>query len=169
MNREIRRKERAVTDINQIMHIVDSAKILHLGLIDGAFPYIVPLHYGYEYDARADRFVFYMHGAKVGHKIDLIQENPNVCIELETDVEQDPGEDIPCKYGSFYSSLMGQGKASLVEDGEEKKHGLNLLMQNQTGRQFAFTDQMASAVAVIKVEVGTYTAKARTKKNKLKL
>ena len=51
LDKEIRRKDRAVTDINKITKIIDEAKILHLGLIDKGFPHIVPLHYGYEYDA----------------------------------------------------------------------------------------------------------------------
>ena len=49
MDKEIRRKDRAVTDINKITKIIDEAKILHLGLIDKGFPHIVPLHYGYDY------------------------------------------------------------------------------------------------------------------------
>lgn len=166
MNKEIRRKDRAVTDINEITKSIDAAKILHLGLIDKGFPYIVPLHYGYAYNAANDTFVFYMHGAKVGHKIGLIKENGNACIELDTDIELDPAGDIPCQYGSFYSSVIGQGKATIVENLEEKKYALNLLMKYQIGRTFEFTNQMADAVAVIKVDITEYTAKARAKHNK---
>ncbi len=161
MNKDIRRADRAVTDREQIIKIVDAAKVLHLGLIDGNFPYVVPLHYGYEYENGT--FTFYMHGAKVGHKIDLIQKNSNACIELETDVELDPAGDIPCKYGSFYSLVIGQGQASIVEDMEEKKRELKLLMVNQTGREFEFNDAMVSSVAVIKAVVKEYTTKARKK------
>lgn len=163
MNTDIRRKDRGVTDHNQIIKIIDRAKILHLGLIDNEFPYIVPLHYGYEYDCSKDMFIFYMHGAKNGHKIDLIRSNSNACIELETDVELDSADDIPCQYGSFYSSVIGQGYATIVNDEEEKKRALNLLMENQTGRMFEFTEKMVAAVAVIKVEIREYTAKARAK------
>lgn len=164
MKKEMRRKDREVTNLTQIMKIVDDAKILHLGLIDGAFPYVVPLHYGYEYDKQKDKFTFYMHGARVGHKLDVIAKSPNACIELETDMELDSGGEVPCEYGSFYSSMIGQGKASIVSDIDEKKHGLNLLMNNQTGRSFVFTEEMANMVAVIKVEVDHYTAKARMRK-----
>lgn len=165
MNKEIRRKDRVITDINQVIKIVDEAKILHLGLIEQDFPYIVPLHYGYEYNSSSDTFLFYMHSAKVGHKIELIKNNPNVCIELETDVELDLAADIPCKYGSFYSSVIGQGRVSFVENLEEKERALNLLMVNQTGRMFEFTESTLEAVAVIKVEIKDYTAKARIKQS----
>ncbi|MCD8013197.1 MAG: pyridoxamine 5'-phosphate oxidase family protein [Lachnospiraceae bacterium] len=163
MNTKIRRKDRAVTDISQIIKIIDQAKILHLGLNDSGFPYIVPLHYGYEYDSNEDMFVFYMHGAKAGRKIDLIRNNSNACIELETDIELAPADDVPCQYGSFYSSVIGQGCASVVDDLEEKKRALNLLMENQTGRTFEFTEKMVTTVAVIKVEIREYTAKAKVK------
>lgn len=163
MNKEIRRKDREITDINQIIKIVDKAKILHLGLIDGGFPYIVPLHYGYEYDGDREMLIFYMHGAKEEHKVDLIRNNPNACIELETDIELAEAGDVPCQYGAYYSSVIGQGEVSLVDDTEEKKRALNLLMENQAGRTFAFTEQMVSSVVVIKAEISEYTAKARMK------
>ncbi|MCD8019917.1 MAG: hypothetical protein LUF92_10165 [Clostridiales bacterium] len=51
----------------------------------------------------------------------------------------------------------------MVDDVEEKKRALNLLMENQTGRTFAFTEKMVESVAVIKVEISKYTAKARVK------
>lgn len=161
MDKEIRRKDRGVTDLNQIIEILDKAKILHLGLLDHGFPYIVPLHYVYEFHRGSDKITFYMHGAKAGRKIDLINSNSNAGIELETDIELDSGGDVPCRYGSFYASFIGTGRACIVEDDEEKEHALNLLMMNQTGKRFEFDERMLSSVAVIKVEVSGYTAKAR--------
>ncbi len=163
MNNEVRRKDREITDKNEIIEIIDKAKILHLGLIDNEFPYIVPLHYGYEYEKEKDKFVFYMHGAKEGHKLDLIHANSNACVELESDIEMDSGGDVPCRYGSFYSSVIGKGKVCVVGNDIEKEHALNLLMINQTGRTFEFTRAMLSSVTVIKLEVTEYTAKARKK------
>ena len=37
-----------------------------------------------------------MHCAKEGHKLDLIRSNPNVCIEVESDVELISGGDVAC-------------------------------------------------------------------------
>ncbi len=82
---------------------------------------------------------------------------------METNIELDHAADVPCQYGSFYSSVIGQGKAKIVDEVEEKEHGLKLLMINQTGRVFEFTEQMVNAVTVIKVEIADYTAKARKK------
>ncbi len=158
---DIKRIDRAITNKAEIYHIVNTANFLHLGLLDGNYPYIVPLHYGFEYLETSDTFLFYMHGAKEGHKIDLIRQSPNVFIEIETDVALFSGEENPCKYGAFYSSFMGRGQVSLVEDTNEQKKALQLLMKNQTKRDFEFTNQMLSTVAIIKVFVNDYTAKAR--------
>ena len=165
----MRRKDREVTDINEIINIVDKAKILHLGLFDGNYPYIVPLHYGYEFADKGltdkkltdKELIFYMHGANEGHKTDLIKNNPSVCVELECNVEQVSGEDIPCRYGSTFASVIGRGKAEIVDDEQEKIRGLNLLMENQTGRKFNIDGNMAASVTVIKVTVSEFTAKAR--------
>ena len=93
----MRRKDREVTNIIEILQIIEKAKVLHLALFDADYPYIVPLHYGYEYTEGI--LIFYMHCAKEGHKLDLIRSNPNVCIEVESDVELISGGDVACKYG----------------------------------------------------------------------
>ena len=42
------RRELEITDIEEIRGILDRAQVLHLGLVDDGFPYIVPMNYGYE-------------------------------------------------------------------------------------------------------------------------
>ena len=157
----MRRIDREITNTEDILKIVEKAKILHLGLFDKDFPYVVPLHYGYEYTN--ENLLFYLHGAKEGHKLDLIRENSNVCIELECNVELISGGEIPCKYSSTYGSFIGKGKAEILSNPKEKLKGLELLMKNQTGRIFHIDESMAAAVEVIKVTVPDFTAKARQK------
>lgn len=153
----MRRKEREVTDINKILKIIAKAKFLHLGLFTDSYPYVVPLHYGYEYQNGV--LIFYMHSAKEGYKLDLIRQNPKVCITLETDVKLLSGGEIPCMYGSSFASVMGTGIAELVDNPQEKIHGLNLLMQNQTGQTFEINENMAATVEVIKVVINDFSSK----------
>ncbi len=138
---------------------MERGRVLHLGLMDGDYPYIVPLHYGYE--VREDAFLFYLHGAPEGHKLDCIRDDFHVFVELECDVEPISGGDIPCRYGAAYASVMGRGEAAIVADPAEKVRGLSLLMAHQTGREHSITEAMASGVAVIRVTVRDCTAKAR--------
>lgn len=157
----MRRKDREIKEISEVLDIVERAKILRMGLFDGEYPYIVPLHYGYEY--KEGVLIFYAHGAKEGHKIDLIHANPNTCIELEADMEIVSGEDIPCQYGAYYASVIGRGTVKLVKDVQEKIRGLNLLMKNQIGREFSITPQMAQTVQVMKITINNFSAKSRKK------
>ena len=83
----MRRKDREVTNIIEILQIIEKAKVLHLALFDADYPYIVPLHYGYEY--KEGILIFYMHCAKEGHKLDLIRSNPNVCILTQKSLVRD--------------------------------------------------------------------------------
>ena len=67
-----------------------------------------------------NQFIFYMHGARQGHKLDLIAQNPKVCIQIEGEVILDYNHEIPCKYGAFFTSFIGRGKAELLDKYDEK-------------------------------------------------
>ena len=158
MKKGITRREREVTDINEILGILDRAKIVHVGMIDGECPYVVPMNYGYTMEN--GKLTLYLHGAKEGRKLDILRKNPKVFIEIDTDIV--PFEGITaCHYGVGYSYVMGEGTAELVEDAEGKKHALSILMKTQTGRDFTFDDRMASVVTVIKLHIAEFTAKKR--------
>ena len=159
----MRRKDREITDTGTILQIISKAKFLHLGLFDGEYPYVVPLHYGYEFDEKNESLSFYLHCAKEGHKLDLINRNPNVCVELECDTELISGGENPCKYGSAFASVIGRGQVVVLTDPAEKIKGLRLLMLNQTGRDFAIDENMAATVEVLKLCLSDYTAKSRPK------
>ena len=157
----MRRKDREIKEISEVIRIVEKAKILRLGLFDEEFPHIVPLHYGFEF--KEGNFIFYAHSAKTGHKLDLIVKNPKVCVELDCDIElvPSPDEAIPCKYGSKYASVIAKGKAELINEVQEKIYGLKLLMKNQTAKDFVIDEIMAARVAVIKITTLSWSAKSR--------
>jgi len=158
MMRGMTKRERQVTDREEILKILDKCKILHLGLVDGDEPYVVPMNYGYVMEG--EQLTLYMHGATKGYKLDLMRKNPKVFFEMECDVQGFEGE-IACQYGTVYQSIMGRGRAEIVEDVERKKEMLTLFMKSQTGRDFTFTDIMVSAVTLVKIDVSEYTAKRR--------
>ena len=119
----MRRQDRMVTNIDEIKDILNSTRIIHLGMIDGDYPYVVPLHFGYEFID--DVLHIFVHGYHEGKKFSLIQANPHVFIEIDGDDEAlVSGGDIPCKYSSVYSSVMGRGEAAYLENIDEKAHGL---------------------------------------------
>lgn len=160
MSNGMTRRERQVTDIEEIRSILDKSLIAHVGLVDGDEPYVIPMNYGYILEG--EKLTLYLHGAKRGRKIDIIQKNPKVFFEAECDTVPFEGE-VACKYGMAYSSIMGKGIAVIVEDVEEKKLGLSAVMKTQTGKDFIFEDNMVGFVNVIRVDISEYTAKKRLK------
>ncbi|MBE6979757.1 MAG: pyridoxamine 5'-phosphate oxidase family protein [Ruminococcaceae bacterium] len=152
------KRELQITDENQIRAILDTAKVLHLGLCVGNEPYVVPMNYGYTMEE--GRLTFYLHGALRGKKLDMIRANNRVFVEL--DCNRVPFEgDKPCQYGLGYSSVMGRGTATVVDDVEEKMKALTVLMKTQTGKDFTFNEQLVSIVSVIRIDVAEFTAKHR--------
>ncbi len=160
MNYGITKREREVTDMDEIISILDKAKVLHLGLVDGDEPYVVPMNYGYTMEE--GKMTVYLHGALTGRKLDLMRVNPKVFFELDCDIVPFEGK-TACNYGITYASVMGRGKAVIVEDTEEKIKGLQVLMKTQTGRDFDITEKMAGIVSVIRIDVSDFTAKKRPK------
>ena len=152
------KRERQITDPQQIQHILDTAKVLHLGLCVDNEPYVVPMNYGYTLEG--EKLVLYLHSAVQGKKLDMICANPKVFFELECDLQPFEGR-LPCQYGCAYSSVMGRGEARLVDDVEEKKKAMSILMKTQTGKDFSFEDRLVSIVTVVRIDVAQYTAKHR--------
>lgn len=152
------RRELEVTDAAQIIKILDDSKILHLGLVDDGMPYIVPMNYGYVMED--GKLTIYLHSSLKGYKMEVIAKNPVCCFEMETGLQPFEG-DVACKYGISYYSLMGRGTVTIVEDVEEKKRAMSILMKTQTGRDFEFNDKLVGVVSVLRIDVSEYTAKHR--------
>ena len=152
------KRELQITDLNAIKEILDTAKVLHLGLAVNNEPYVVPMNYGYVMEG--EKLTLYLHSAMRGKKLDMIRANPRVFFELDCDLK--PFEGIkPCQYGLAYSSVMGRGEAVLVEDVEEKMRAMTVLMKTQTGKNFTFDEKLVGMVAVTRIDVSEYTAKQR--------
>ena len=159
------KRERQITDPQQIEAILGTSRVLHLGLAVDNEPYVVPLNYGYTMED--GKLVIYLHSALRGKKLDMIRANPRVFFEMDCD--RVPFEGVmPCQYGMGYSSIMGRGQAHIVEDVEEKKKAMTILMKTQTGKDFTFEDRLVSMVAVVRIDVAEYTAKHRPLPEKMR-
>ena len=99
-----------------------------------------------------------------GRKAEAFAENPNVAIEMDCGHEVIRG-DYTCSYSFAFSSIMGNGRIRMVENEEEKRHGLTLLMQHvEAGAEIEFLPHMLQRVAVYCIEVSEFTGKHREKK-----
>ena len=148
----MRKKEKEITDNTELIAIIAKAKVCRLAMVDGDSPYIVPLSFGY-----ADNRL-YFHGATKGKKIDLIKTNPNVCFEFDHLIETVESEKA-CSWSMKFQSIVGFGKASLLETSESKEDALAIIMAQYSEEQFTFPDKVIQATAVIMVSIESITGK----------
>ena len=132
--------------------IIHKASVCRLGMLDGDTPYIVPLCFGYRDDT------LYFHGSIKSRKYKLIQKHPKVCFEFDILAEPISALD-PCDWDMRYQSVVGFGKASLVDDTDEKRRALEIIVSQYTMESHAFTEQMLKATTVIKVAITSMTGK----------
>lgn len=161
-HRGITRRESEITDMNEIIRILDTAKVVHIGMVDGDEPYVLPMNYGYVMENGV--LTLYLHGGLTGRKLNIMRTNPKIFFSLECDIKPFEG-DVACRYGMSYFSILGKGKVEIIEDIEEKKKGLSILMKTQTGRDFEFEDKYTKIVSVMRIDVESYTAKHRPMKH----
>ena len=64
-----------------------------------------------------------------------------------------------CQYSYSYKSVIGNGKVVFIDDVEEKKKAMSILMRHQTGKDFLFDDRMVKGVALFKIIVHSFTGK----------
>ena len=79
----MRRKDREITDFDEMMEIVKKCDTCRLALNDGEYPYIVPLNFGHE--VKDGKLTLYFHCANEGKKLDLIRKNNKVTFEMDCD------------------------------------------------------------------------------------
>ena len=153
----MRRKDREVADSTKIADIISRCTCCRIGFDDDGEVYIVPLNFGYQ--TKENTYTFYFHGANEGRKIDLMKKNPNVGFEMDTDYALHE-TDYACGHSARFQSIIGNGIVSIVSETEEKKLGLSLLMEHNTGkRNWDFDEKMVNAVSVFKLEVTKMSCK----------
>ena len=124
--------ERVVSDYNDILSIMEGCEELSLALMDGDYPYVIEMNFGFE-DLNGTP-VIYLHGANTGKKLDLIRANSHAAFSMSRAHSLMPGK-VPCATKFLYESVIGQGNIEIVEDVEEKCHALTVLMRHYDKQQ----------------------------------
>lgn len=148
----MRRQDKVITDYGLIETILKDERICRIALCDWEKPYLVPMVFGYH-----DGYL-YLHSATEGKKIDLLRMNNQICFEVESGVEVIPGEE-PSNWRIKYYSVIGFGKAYLIEEPEEKRKALNVIMRKFTKENQEYPGEMLRVIEVIKVVIEEMTGK----------
>jgi nitroimidazol reductase NimA-like FMN-containing flavoprotein (pyridoxamine 5'-phosphate oxidase superfamily) len=150
----MRRKDKEITDRESIDAIMDEAEVCRVAFADHNVPYIVPMSFGYR-----DGHLFF-HSATEGKKLEMLARNGSVCFEMESRVEMIRDGNNPCECGVRYFSVIGHGTAHIIENAQEKKAGLDVIMHKYFGPdQYNYKAEMVDRVVIIRVDISSLTAK----------
>ncbi|MDO4268128.1 MAG: pyridoxamine 5'-phosphate oxidase family protein [Eubacteriales bacterium] len=153
----MRRKDREVTDYKKMLEILEQCDCCRLGLNEEAGAYVVPLNFGYE--DQDGQLTLYFHGAMEGKKMELIRQQGRAGFELDRNHALVMGE-TACAWSWKYQSIMGKGSLRILEDSEEKRHGLNRIMEHYSRKgAWAFPEQMVNCVCVLSLTVAEWSCK----------
>jgi uncharacterized protein len=148
----MRRKDKEITGKKEIRSIIEKAQVCRLAMTQGAKPYLVPLCFGITGNT------LYFHCAREGKKLNIIKKNPHVCFEFETGVELVPSE-IACKIGMKFQSVIGFGRARIVEDKKEKLKGLCAIVRHYSKARCEFPPELLEKTLIFRVEINKMTGK----------
>ncbi|MEG0373253.1 pyridoxamine 5'-phosphate oxidase family protein [Enterococcus viikkiensis] len=155
----MRRQKRQVTDFETIKQMVEESQVLRIAMNGEDYPYVVPVNFGYEW--ADEELILYVHGASEGKKVSMIKKNPKVAVEMDGKHQLINGSRNAASYSYAYQSLIGFGKAEVVEDLEVKRHALHILMAHAAkDRPFdEIPEKMLQRTGVIKIVLASYTMK----------
>lgn len=143
-------KNREITLESSMEEIIARCQYCSMAMVDqNQRPYVLPMNFGYA------NGVVYLHSAPVGKKVDILRSNNNVCLAFSTDHElRYQNEEVACSFSMKYRSILIYGKVEFIDNPEEKRQALNILMKQYTGRDdFNYNDPAIKNVLVYKVVV----------------
>ena len=151
----MRRADREIEDPNAIRKIMEEAPVCRIGVSDDGTPYVVPMSFGLgERD-------LYFHCAAEGRLLGSIRQNNRVCFEMDLFRGVIIGQS-PCGCSCRYESVIGFGRAGILDDPGEKKAALDRIMEHY-GEQApsAYKPEIFDKTTIVRIVIESLTAKRR--------
>ncbi len=142
----VRRKEREITDPQEMETIIRKARTCHIAMVDGDRPYMVTMCFGYEPGA------IYLHSADGGRKIDVLKKNPTVCVAFEGEHSLIEGK-TACGFGMHYESVLAFGRVRFIEDPDLKRKALDVLMNHYARGSFDYPEDTLDKTCLLRVDI----------------
>jgi len=118
--RGIRRKERAITDEDEMKDILKSTEYITIAMCKANKPYLATLSHGYDPEQNA----IFFHCANEGKKIDYLKSNDMVWGQATKDMGYVQG-----KCSHKYASTQFKGKITFLKSLNQKKQALITMIQ----------------------------------------
>ena len=157
----MRRKDREITDLNDIPAMFARCLNITLSMCDDGRPYAVPLNFGVREED--GKLVIYAHCAKSGRKLSCIEKNPAVCVSCGRVLSIVDG-DSACDMTAKYESVVGFGNAEVLSDGDALfDAGLHAVVSHYGEHPGDAFEKYRKATAVIRVVLDEVTGKSNCK------
>ena len=154
----MRRKDREITDPEQIAGIMSRCGILRIALNTDSVPYILPVNFGME----PDGMTLYIHGAMTGRKYELIAGDNRAGFEMDCGTRLVLDEqDHECSM--VYESVVGWGEIHELTEEGEKRHALMRIMSQYHAEEFPFDEGPLPRTRILRLDVRQRTAKSCVK------
>jgi nitroimidazol reductase NimA-like FMN-containing flavoprotein (pyridoxamine 5'-phosphate oxidase superfamily) len=147
-------RPRMLSKEDEMVKIIDEAQVCYLGMAENNRPYVLPMNFAYEPG------VFFLHAAPEGHKLEVLRSNPWVCLNINIGNELfHRHKEVACSWGMKFKSINAFGKASFIEDYDEKYRIMQLFMVKYSGEKYEFSEPSIRNVVIIRIEVEKMTGK----------
>jgi nitroimidazol reductase NimA-like FMN-containing flavoprotein (pyridoxamine 5'-phosphate oxidase superfamily) len=143
--RGIRRKERAVTDPKEIRAVLREAEYVTVAMCADGEPYLATISHGYD----EERGCIYFHCAREGKKVEILRANSLVWGQALIDGGYQQG-----KCAHFYRTTQFRGRVTFIEDLQEKKHALELMIKKLDSDPAMVIKEQLTPDSVQKVLIG---------------
>lgn len=163
MFRELRRKDRAMNDL-EVQAVLGKGEYGILASVgNDAFPYAIP----YSYAMLADKI--YIHcTSKQSHTKDNVQNSEKVCFTVVGKTER-----MPDKFATNYESVVVFGTAKEITDTQQKIAALRGIIQKYSADYVeegeVYIEKMFAATSVIEIVPLHVSGKARRKEGESNL
>ena len=158
-NKVIRVPKRAHYDKETVYKVLDGASICHVSFVQNDKPFSIPTIYGRKND---DIFI---HGATVSRLIKNLQQGIDLCLSVAM-VDGLVLARSAFHHSMNYRSAVIFGKATLLENDDEKTHALKVISEHVIKDRWDEVREPnkkeLKATSVLKIEIEDASAKIRT-------
>lgn len=130
------------------------ATVCRLAMCLDDWPYVVPLNFGYQ-----DKRLFF-HTAGTGRKLDILKHNDRVCFEVDCGHEIVESSDA-CGWSMRFASVIGFGRAKLIDDPAQKRAALDIIMRHYSDRSYTYPDDVLAKTGIIRIDIESMTGKRK--------
>jgi nitroimidazol reductase NimA-like FMN-containing flavoprotein (pyridoxamine 5'-phosphate oxidase superfamily) len=143
--RSIRRKEKEITDRNEMLDILDQANYVVVAMCKDNEPYLVTLSHGYD----RERNCIYFHCAKEGKKVEILAVHNKVWGQALLDKGYVQGS---CD--QLYATTQFKGRVTFIDDIAEKRHALKVMIKALEDDPKKVMDRQLEDESVKGVQIG---------------